>query len=141
VSQGDYQPQIDWARPGEQQAPAWEDDPVGWACWYLERHPRVYREFRRLADLRRERRPNSRMSADQILHVLRWETELRGEDDTFKINDHLSALFSRLYVLDRPEAEGLFRTRKSIFDMLAPREERRLMLAFEGVRINRRRFV
>jgi hypothetical protein len=116
-------------------APAWEDDPVGWACWLLETHPEIYRQFRALCDEALRRQPGRVLSADQVLHVIRWETSLKAEGDTFKINDHASALFSRLYVIERPQSDGCFRTRKSIFDMLTQDETKRLMDAFESVRL------
>lgn len=126
---------------GSVTAPRWENDPVSWACWYLSNNPHVYRTFRRLCDDALKRNPHAIISADMVLHVIRWETSIKGAGDVFRINNLASALFSRLYALDRPKRKGCFRIRKSIFDMLTPDEERRLMNAFEGVRINKRRFV
>lgn len=114
-------------------APRWEDSPVEWACWYLRENPQVYREFRRLCDDARKRNPDIVLSADMVMHVIRWNTATRAYGDTFHVNDHATALFARLYKLERPEAK--FRSRKSIFDMLTPAEERRLMDAFESVRL------
>lgn len=122
-------------------APSWDNDPVGWLCWLLETHPEIYREFRRLADDRLEVRPGDVLSSDQLLHVIRHNTALRAQGDTFKINDHASAPFARLYMIEYPEREGCFRTRNSFFDMLNKAEEERLLLAFEPLRVNRRRFV
>lgn len=122
-------------------APSWDHDPVGWACWLLDTHPGIYKQFRALCDEALRRQPGRVLSADQVLHVIRWETSLKAQGDTFKINDHASALFSRLYVLDRPHHDGCFRTRKSIFDMLSDEEDRRLIAAFEPLKNKRRRYM
>ena len=122
-------------------APEWESDPLGWYIWYLTEHPEIYKEFRRIADEGLRHNPTMALSSDRILHVIRWQTDLKGEGDRFKINDHLTALFARLYVLERPELEGKFRNRKSFLDALDTNEQERLLLAFEPLRLNRRRLV
>jgi hypothetical protein len=122
-------------------APRWEDDKVEWACWYLRENGHIYKEFRRRADEAMKADPHGPMSADDILHSIRWDTRLKAKGDVFKINDHASALFARLYIEERPHAQKNFRSRKSFFDMLTNNERERLMRAFEPLRINKRRFV
>jgi hypothetical protein len=122
-------------------APRWEDSPVAWACWYLRENGHVYKKFRELIDDALRANPTMRVSADQALHVLRWNLRIRAEGDVFAINDHASALFARLYIEERPHAKDNFELRKSFFDMLNEHEKERLMRAFEPLRINKRRFV
>lgn len=126
---------------GSVTAPSWEADPLGWYIYILENSPQLYVEFRKIADEGLRHNPAMALSADRILHVIRWQTDLRGEGDRFKINDHLTALFARLYVLERPQYKDKFRNRKSFLDSLTKTEEERLLLAFEPLRENRRRFV
>lgn len=122
-------------------APSWHDDPVAWSCYLLESSPDLYKAFRRIADEGLRQNPHMTLSADRILHVIRWETDLRGEGDTFKVNDHCSALFARLYALERPQYADKFRSRKSFLDALTKNDEERLLLAFEPLRESKRRFV
>lgn len=122
-------------------APVWENDPVAWSIWLLTENGQLYQTFRKIADEGLRQNPQMTLSADRILHVIRWDTDLRGEGDIFKVNDHCSALFARLYVLERPQHEGKFRNRKSFLDMLSEDEEERLLLAFEPLRETKRRLV
>ena len=122
-------------------APVWANDPIAWSCWLLTENGQLYKQFREIADERLRQNPRMTLSADRILHVIRWDTDLRGEGDTFKVNDHCSALFARLYVLERPQYADKFRNRKSFLDSLTQDEEERLLLAFEPLRETRRRLV
>lgn len=122
-------------------APDWETRPLDWSIWYLEQNGHIYKRFRDICDDAIRRNPKIVLSARFILHKIRWDTELEGEGDAFKINDHASSLFARLYVLERPQHEGKFRNRKSLLDSLDKDEEERLLLAFEPLRENRRRFI
>ena len=126
-------------------APEWVSGNIG-ACleyfiWILEHSGELYKAFRAEADKGLRQNPQMTLSADRILHVIRWDTDLRGEGDTFKVNDHCSALFARLYVLERPQYADKFRNRKSFLDSLTQDEEERLLLAFEPLRETRRRLV
>jgi hypothetical protein len=42
--------------------------------------------------------------ANRIIQELRFETQLAGSD-SFKINDHASGMFVRVYKLQRPHAD------------------------------------
>ena len=126
-------------------APEWIPNDVS-AClnyfiWVLEHSGQLYKQFRKIADEGLRQNPRMPLSADRILHVIRWDTDIRGEGDTFKVNDHCSALFARLYVLERPQYADKFRNRKSFLDMLNKDEEERLLLAFEPLRETKRRVV
>lgn len=122
-------------------APDWHEQPLEWCIYLLESSPDLYKAFRRIADGGMWQNPHMTLSADRILHVIRWETDLRGEGDTFKVNDHCSALFARLYVLERPQHAEKFRSRRSFLDALTQNDEERLLLAFEPLRESKRRFV
>lgn len=135
------QPALEFPVGGTVTAPDWETRPLDWFIYMLETNPALYKAFRRIADEGLRRNPAMTLSADRILHVIRWETDLKGEGDIFKINDHLTALFARLYVLERPQHKDKFRSRKSFLDSLTKNEEERLLLAFEPLRETRRRFV
>lgn len=127
-----HQPAIQWPH-NKMTAPKWEESPIDWTVYYLKEEAQVYREFRRLCDDALRRNPGMTLSADRVLHVIRWETEVKAMGDKFHVNDHASALFARLYKLERPNAN--FRSRKSIFDMLSKNEWQRILNAFEPIRV------
>jgi hypothetical protein len=112
-------------------APSWEASPVAWACWTLENHPHIYERFESIALGALVEKPDRKLSANQIMHVIRWETSLTAEGDTFKINDHAAPLYARMFVQKHKRYEGCFRNRKSIFDMLTEEEERQINQAFK----------
>lgn len=124
---------------GSVEAPDWDQDPVAWACWYLSTNGHLYRAFRRLADAGLAAAPHARLSADQLLHVIRWQARLRARGDLVAINDHASALFARLYLEEHPERERVFVRRRSLFDDLTDEQWARLMIAFEPLRRRRSR--
>lgn len=119
---------------GSVTAPDWSADPAQWCCWYLDENADLYREFRRLADEMLRRRPGTKLSADQVCHVVRWNSRLAASGDYFAVNNNATALFARLYVEERPQHEGVFSTRKSVLDYLPPEQWDRVLLAFESVR-------
>lgn len=52
-------------------------------------------------------------SADAILHRIRWHVAVETKSgDGFKINDHHSAYYARLFEARHPERSGFFRTRR-----------------------------
>lgn len=120
-------------------APDWAADPAGWCAWLLSTNGHLYQEFRRLVDEMLRANPTARLSADQVCHVMRWNAQLRSEGDFFKVNNNASALFARLYLVERPHARGVFETRRSALDDLPPGEWERVLLAFEPLRSDRAR--
>ena len=119
---------------GSVTAPKFEDSPAAYAVWVLERHADVYREFRRLCDERLRENPSGHIGSKQIVEVMRWFSGSRMDGDLAKINNNVTSLFARLYVLERPEHEDAFATRRSVWDSLTPEENERLLLAFERIR-------
>lgn len=126
-------------RLGSVSAPDWAADPAGWCAWLLTTNGHLYVEFRRLVDEMLRANPSARLSADQVCHVMRWNAQLRSEGDFFKVNNNASALFARLYALERPQARGVFETRRSALDDLPLEEWERVLLAFEPLRSDRPR--
>ncbi len=76
-------------------------------------HPEVYRLFCRFCDelIRAGRRRNS---ADNVLHRIRWESRLNSDHDFdgFKINDHFSSRYARLWLAEHPNHDDFFELRE-----------------------------
>lgn len=118
-------------------APVFADNPARWAVWYLTTNPRLYEEFeRRVMDMV-EARPGVALSADQVLHVMRWNSLLRAEGDIVAINNNLSSLFARLFVLEHPAQEQVFSRRRSVWDDLPVGEWGEVRAAFDALRARR----
>ena len=78
---------------------------------YDRENPGIYRAMLSIAR-RWKDAGRTHCSADFLLHILRWETGLRGADD-FKINNDYAARFSRKMAADFPdEFEGFFEFRR-----------------------------
>jgi hypothetical protein len=115
-------------------APRFERFPLAWAIWYLEKHPELYRKFRFLADDYLAKKPRGLLSADMILHVIRYNSS--GVDgDAYRLNNNLTPLYARLYQIERPNAP--VKTRKSWLDELSEADTARLMFAFAPLRDGR----
>jgi len=73
-------------------------------------NPQVYELFDRFT---REviRRGYKRFSSDAILHRIRWETSVVTTDRQFKINDHYTAYYARLWMQNNPQYDGFFSLR------------------------------
>lgn len=69
-----------------------------------------------------------------MLHVLRWESRIRSDGDTFAINDHDSSLLSRLYIEEVPAGKVNFTFRTSNWDAPLPNEWRHILNAFQPLR-------
>lgn len=113
-------------------APSFTADPIGYYVWHLENHPEMYEMFRATADAYRAGDPTRRLSADMICHVMRWQSVVHAGDDQFSVNDHLTALYARLYKHERPDA--VISTRKSMLDSLLPEQRDRLNAAFKPIK-------
>lgn len=75
-------------------------------------NPHIYRLFCHFADelLRRGR---EHYSARLICSRIVWHIDTTTVGDGFKINDHHSPFYARLWLEEHPEHEGFFRTRES----------------------------
>ena len=127
-------------RVGRVTAPVFRDNPARWGAWYVVHGAHVYSEFRRLTlDMLRVR-PTTKLSADQVLHVVRWNSQLRAEGDVVAVNNNASALFARLFVEEFPQHAQAFDRRRSVWDDLTPAEWQLIWNAFERLRSTRRRY-
>lgn len=79
-------------------------------------NPEVYELFKRFT-FQAIQRGRSNYSADAVFHRIRWhvDIETRSVDD-FKLNDHYTACYARLFMRDFPAHEGFFETRRSAAD-------------------------
>ena len=84
--------------------------PPGFFHW-LSKNPSIYRAFKRKAILMAGRRKH--YSARAILHAIRWETDLRERNATFKVNNNWTPGMARLFMSQHPEHAGFFRCRDS----------------------------
>ncbi len=50
-------------------------------------------------------------SADAVFHRIRWMEEVETKSEAFKLNDHYTSLYARLFEAARPEHAGFFRKR------------------------------
>lgn len=74
-------------------------------------NPEVYRLFCRFTAMLIER-GFSNYSADAVFHRIRWHTNVETTGaEPFKLNDHHTALYARLWMQDHPQHDGFFRTR------------------------------
>jgi hypothetical protein len=80
-----------------------------WA--FHQANPKVYQLFDRFTQQVIER-GHKRFSADAVLHRIRWETSVVTRGDQFKINDHYSAYYSRMWMNDNPAYDDIFATRE-----------------------------
>jgi hypothetical protein len=110
--------------------PDYKRDPFGWNIHYLEQNTHLYREFRRRADLHVAEGKTVR--ANRIIQELRFETDMRGSD-AFKINDHASGLFARLYQHEHPRADVEVQ-RKGHWKDISPETWGRILAAFAALR-------
>lgn len=107
---------------GRVTAPDFSDNPTRWAQWYITHGAAVYKEFRRLCLEMLSARPDLKLSADQVLHVVRWNSRLRAQGDVVAVNNNASALFARLFADEHPEHADAFERRRSVWDDLPPAE-------------------
>lgn len=70
----------------------------------------IWKEFERLALIVWET-GRRRYSAQTIMHVIRWDSEIERGQGEFDINNNWIAYYSRMFMMQYPEAEGFFETR------------------------------
>lgn len=79
-------------------------------------NPQVYQLFRRFT-LEAVNAGRKRFSARTVLHRIRWYTAVETADPSgFKVNDHWSPFYARMFIEDHPHLEGLFVTRTAYAD-------------------------
>ena len=78
-------------------------------------NPHVYAAFTLYA-LRLAAKGRRRYSARTIIEVIRWTHDVETTGPEYRINDHYSPYYARLFHADHPEHAGLFETRKAAAD-------------------------
>ena len=73
-------------------------------------HPEIYVLFDKFAQ-QAIARGHRRFSADALLHRIRWEASVETAGTPYKINDHFSAYYARLWIENNPERENFFELR------------------------------
>jgi hypothetical protein len=87
-------------------------NPIEAAFWqFHSENPRVYELFNSFTRQAINRGHKS-MSADMILHRIRWETSVETTEDEPRINNNYSAYYGRLWSRNNPDFASLFRTRR-----------------------------
>lgn len=66
-------------------------------------------------------------SADAVLHRIRWHTTVETKGSDFKINDHFSSLYARLFHMAHPEHGKFFETRALSDGVEVDQELRKLL--------------
>ena len=74
-------------------------------------NPEVYKEFRRLAYPMKSR-GRKKYSCDAIIHVLRWNCDLKTTGGDFKINNNIRSLYGRLLAWHDPDFQEFFEFRR-----------------------------
>jgi hypothetical protein len=97
------------ARFGTPEHPATRIEERFWR--FHAENPHVYFLFDRFT---REiiKRGYDQHSARDVVHRIRWETNIVTNDRDFKINDHYSPYYGRLWMRNNPVYDGLFRFRR-----------------------------
>lgn len=86
-------------------------NPIEARFWEMHaENPRVYQLFDKFAWMLIHR-GYQHHSADAVLHRIRWASAVEMEGDEFKINDHFSAYYARLWMRNNPDNRGFFRLR------------------------------
>ena len=90
----------------------WQDGyPPGFFTW-LERNKPIYQSFVAKALAMSYHRDH--YSARAILHVIRYETDLRDSEGTVKINNNWSPGMARLAMTEYPTLDGFFKIRDTL---------------------------
>jgi hypothetical protein len=77
---------------------------------FHENNPHIYVLFKRFA-FEAINAGRKHFSARMILHRIRWYTMVETSDTEYKVNDHHSPYYGRLFMKEFPAHDGFFRTR------------------------------
>lgn len=76
---------------------------------YHAKNPHLYKAFMKLALEMAKRK--EKFSCRAIFHILRWETIILGTGP-FKVWDHASPYYGRMFEKEFPQYKGFFRKKK-----------------------------
>ena len=83
--------------------------PEGFFYWIRKKESqRIYAEFVRRA-LQMKRSGREIYSAKTIIEIIRWHTDLRDKDVTFKLSNNWTSGLARLAMAEYEELDGFFR--------------------------------
>ena len=85
--------------------------------YYHYENPHIWEAFERFC-LRAIERGHTKLSAEFVVNIIRWETKISAKDEDFKINNNYKSFYSRLFLQMHPEFETFFELRDSIADEL-----------------------
>jgi hypothetical protein len=77
---------------------------------FHQQNPHVYELFKKFTKQVIDR-GYKQHSARDIIHRIRWETTVVTNDGEFKVNDHHSPYYARMWMREHPEHPDFFRTR------------------------------
>jgi len=83
---------------------------------YHAENPHVYEAFKKFT-LELVNAGRTRIGARMIVERLRWESMIRSTTGSYKLNDHYTPFFVRLFVKEFPQHEGLFSLRRAKADV------------------------
>jgi len=75
---------------------------------YIQNNLNVWLEFEKIT-LDLIDKGHDQYSARTIVHVLRYQTHVGEFKSKYKINDHVSPMFARIFILIHPKHEGFFK--------------------------------
>lgn len=78
---------------------------------YHRENPRIYEEFKRLA-FEMKKTGRTRYSAETIINVIRWHSDIATSGDVFEINNDFKPIYVRLLIYHYPEFLDFFELRK-----------------------------
>lgn len=78
---------------------------------YDEENPHIWREFV-IKTKEAQGRGYNKISAHFIFQILRWETGVRAEGSNWKVDHNHFPYYSRKFMEEYPESEGIFEIRK-----------------------------
>ena len=78
-------------------------------------NPHVYKLFTRFAQ-KATSSGRKRYSARTIWHVMRWHADFETTDTAYKLNDHHTPFYARLWMEEHPQYPGFFETRRAVAD-------------------------
>jgi len=87
---------------------------------FLKRNPEFWDEFCRRAFLLR-RHGHKHYSARAIVQNIRWHTDIGDIGKDYKINDHHTPVFARMFNAAYPQMGGFFHLREQISKRVAVR--------------------
>ena len=78
---------------------------------FITRHPEVWTLFEKLT-LIAIQKGHRHLSADMVMHRMRWEWAIVTNEKPYKLNNNLTPYFARYFHKNHPQHDGFFNLRK-----------------------------